>query len=224
MDELLGLFERGGPTMYAIFGVAVLGITLFVERFVTAHGIVPDVRRLSERMRDAAAASDMPTLMALCSESRHGLARILGKGCELAMRGAERDDLLHVMAREARRQGMQLRRGLGLMAALGTMAPFLGLLGTVLGIMQALRDIGKSGGAGFDVVSVGVAEALITTATGIVVAVVIVLLHQILRWKLGVAVLEVQLLVEESAEYLDRGRGAEAGAPAAKEVGHGAKA
>lgn len=206
MEDVLRLFVRGGPSMYAIAATAALGLGLFVERFLTVRGLIPDARRLGERVRDACTAGDMPAVAALCAEAKHGLAPILGKGVELAMRDADRDHIFDVMARESRRHARRVRRGLGLLATLGTMAPFLGLLGTVLGIMQALRDIGRTGTAGFDVVSIGVAEALITTAAGIVVAVVIVLLHQSLKSQLGSAILEVQLLVEEVADYLVRGR------------------
>lgn len=206
MEDVLGLFERGGPSMYAIAATAAMGLGLFVDRFVALRGLIPDARRLGERVRDACTAGDIPTVAALCAEARHGLAPVLGKGVELAMRGADRDHIFDVMARETRRHARRIRRGLGLLATLGTMAPFLGLLGTVLGIMQALHDIGRTGSAGMDVVSVGVAEALITTAAGLVVAVVIVLLHQSLKWQLGAAVLEVQLLVEEVADHLVRGR------------------
>ena len=168
MDEVLGLFDRGGPTMYALAGVAALGMGLFVERFIKLRGLIPDVQLLGQRVRDACTAGDMPTVAALCSGAGHHLAPVLGKGVELSMRAADREHIIEVMARETRRYSLRLRRGLGLLASLGTMAPFLGLLGTVLGIMQALRDIGKTGTAGFDVVSIGVAEALISTAAGII--------------------------------------------------------
>ncbi|MEY3011572.1 MAG: hypothetical protein RIT45_307 [Pseudomonadota bacterium] len=208
MSDLLGLFERGGPTMYAIAAVAVAAFALFVERWLAVRGLVPMARRLGRRVRDAAAAGDMATVLARCSEASHELAPVLGRGVETAMRGGERTEIFAVMAREARRLSIRIRRGLGLLATLGTMSPFLGLLGTVLGIMRALRDLGEKGQAGYEVVAVGVAEALITTAAGIVVAVVVVLLHQTLKAHLAHVVLELQLLVEEVADHLAKARGA----------------
>lgn len=207
MSEVMGLFERGGPTMVAIAAVAVAAFALFVERALAVRGLVPMARRLVRRVRDAAAAGDMATVLARCSEASHELAPVLGRGVESAMRGGSRDEIFSVMAREARRLSIRLRRGLGLLATLGTMSPFLGLLGTVLGIMTALRDLGSKGQAGYEVVAVGVAEALITTAAGIIVAVVIVLLHQTLKARLTHVVLELQLLVEEVADQLAKARG-----------------
>ncbi len=206
MTWLASLFERGGPSMGAIAVVAVLGITLFVERLLTLRGLIPDVRALGRRVRDAATAGDLARVLAHCSEAGHSLAPILGRGVELAMRGQGRDEIHSVMAREGRRLAVRMRRGLGLLATLGTMAPFLGLLGTVLGIMQALHDLGvateRGAQGGHSAVSQGVSEALITTAAGIIVAVVLVLLHQALRARLVGVILEIQLLIEEVADHL----------------------
>ncbi|MCO4762216.1 MAG: MotA/TolQ/ExbB proton channel family protein [Myxococcales bacterium] len=206
MTWLASIFERGGPSMGAIAVVALLGITIFVERLLTLRGLVPDVRNLGRRVRDAASAGDLARVLAHCSEAGHSLAPVLGRGVELAMRGQSREEIHAVMVREGKRLALRMRRGLGLLATLGTMSPFLGLLGTVLGIMQALEDLGHATGAGlqggYGVVSTGVAEALVTTAAGIVVAVVLVLLHQALRARLSAVILEIQLLVEEVADHL----------------------
>jgi len=206
MSWLVSLFERGGPTMGAIAIVAFLGITLFIERLMTLRGLVPDVRALGRRVRDAATAGDLARVLAHCSEAGHSLAPVLGRGVELAMRGQSRDEIHAVMAREGKRLALRMRRGLGFLSTLGTMAPFLGLLGTVLGIMQALHDLGKATAAGAQgghaAVSDGVSEALVTTAAGIIVAVVLVLLHQALRARLTGVVLEIQLLIEEVADHL----------------------
>ena len=56
MEDVLGLFERGGPSMYAIAATAAMGLGLFVDRFVALRGLIPDARRLGERVRDACTA------------------------------------------------------------------------------------------------------------------------------------------------------------------------
>jgi biopolymer transport protein ExbB/biopolymer transport protein TolQ len=66
----------------------------------------------------------------------------------------------------------RLRRGIGTLATIATISPFVGLFGTVIGIIHAFRAIAEKGGAGgFDTVSRGIAEALVTTALGILVAI-----------------------------------------------------
>src|SRR5512144_1517742 len=66
---------------------------------------------------------------------------------------------------------IQLRRGLGFLATIGSTAPFIGLFGTVAGIINAFRNIAATGSGGMSVVSGGIAEALVTTALGIFVAI-----------------------------------------------------
>ena len=217
MTWLWSLFERGGPSMYAIAAVALMGFSIYIERLLALRGLVPHLRALTSAVHDA--KRDLPKMMRHCTDGKYGVAPVLGRGGEAAMRGASRDEILAVMSREGRRLTLRLKRGLGALSMLGTMAPFLGLLGTVLGIMQALRDLGAAtatgAGAGYSVVARGVAEALITTAAGIVVAVVLVGLHQNLRGRLSAAVLEVQLLAEETAERFAAAATPEASAPEA---------
>jgi biopolymer transport protein ExbB/TolQ len=66
---------------------------------------------------------------------------------------------------------IQLKRGLGFMATIGSTAPFIGLFGTVVGIINAFRSIAATGSGGMSVVSGGIAEALVSTALGIFVAI-----------------------------------------------------
>jgi biopolymer transport protein ExbB/TolQ len=66
---------------------------------------------------------------------------------------------------------IQLKRGLGFLATIGSIAPFIGLFGTVVGIINAFRSIAATGSGGMSVVSGGIAEALISTALGIFVAI-----------------------------------------------------
>lgn len=81
---------------------------------------------------------------------------------EAAERALERSTLLTTA---------DLRRGIGSLATIATTAPFIGLFGTVVGIMHAFQSIGQAGGGGFNTVSQGIAEALATTAFGLVVAI-----------------------------------------------------
>ncbi len=74
-------------------------------------------------------------------------------------------------------QRMELERNLGLLGTMGNTAPLIGLLGTVWGIMRAFHDMARTGSAGPSVVAAGVAEALFTTAAGLLVAVPAVMLY-----------------------------------------------
>lgn len=147
--------------------------------------------------------------------------RAKGNSAELARRGfavlraandgaLERSGSRRVRLERAMRDGLQARQrslesGLMLLAGVGATAPFVGLFGTVWGIMDALKSIGVSGSAGLDVVAGPIGEALVATAFGIAAAVPAVLAYNygLRRAKLLVAEMEnfamdfIELLAEE---------------------------
>ncbi len=89
----------------------------------------------------------------------------------------------------------RMRRGLGGLATVGSTAPFVGLFGTTFGIINSFQGMAKEGGGGLGAVSAGIAEALITTAVGIGVAVVAVLLYNYFTTKVD----SIQIDTNESA-------------------------
>ena len=105
----------------------------------------------------------------------------------------DRKDILERSLRQAIQQERhRIEQGLTLLASIGSTAPFIGLFGTVWGIMHALQDISKTGSAGLDVVAGPIGEALIATAIGIATAIPAVLAYNFLlrRVKLYEAQLE----------------------------------
>jgi biopolymer transport protein TolQ len=89
---------------------------------------------------------------------------------EIGLRNVDR-----ALGRAAREESARLERGLGFLATTASVTPFIGLLGTVWGIMNAFQGIGRSGSASLAVVAPGIAEALINTAAGLAAAIPAVL-------------------------------------------------
>lgn len=95
--------------------------------------------------------------------------------------------------------GSELRRGLSTIATVGSTAPFVGLFGTVIGIVNAFHEIGASGRGGITAVSSGIAEALVTTAFGIMVAIPAVWLFNTLSQRVARLLVAVEAAGEELA-------------------------
>jgi len=93
------------------------------------------------------------------------------------------EEKMHIALSEQR---LQMERNLGFLGTMGNTAPLLGLLGTVWGIMRAFHDMARTGSAGPSVVAAGVAEALFTTAAGLLVAVPAVMIYNHFVRKMGV--------------------------------------
>lgn len=88
-----------------------------------------------------------------------------------------REMLHHALRQQIHMEQSRLENGLAILASIGSTSPFIGLFGTVWGIMHALKSISTSGSAGLDVVAGPIGEALITTAMGIAAAIPAVLAY-----------------------------------------------
>jgi biopolymer transport protein ExbB len=104
------------------------------------------------------------------------------------------------MERQADTVAAKVRRGLGLVASVGSIAPFTGLLGTVIGIIEAFQGIAEQGSGGLGAVSAGISEALVVTALGLTIAIPAVLAFNFLSGKADA----LELALDQSrGEYVD---------------------
>jgi biopolymer transport protein ExbB len=119
-----------------------------------------------------------------------------------AERAVEREMLMTVV---------QLKRGLAVLATVGATAPFVGLLGTTMGIVNAFTGMATSGSGGITAISAGVAEALITTAFGLLVAIPAVWAYNYFSTKIDNLVAEMTYSSKEMIDYLIKGVSGEFG-------------
>jgi biopolymer transport protein TolQ len=99
------------------------------------------------------------------------MARFVGKGKATTLSEAQIRALSRQLGWAGSREGLRLERGLSFLATTGSAAPFIGLFGTVIGIINAFHGIGQAGTASLAVVAPGIAEALIATAIGLFAAI-----------------------------------------------------
>ncbi|HEY3122695.1 MAG TPA: MotA/TolQ/ExbB proton channel family protein [Thermoanaerobaculia bacterium] len=129
-----------------------------------------------------------------------GSAEIVGHDpIEAAERAIEREALMTTA---------DMRRGLSGLATIGTTAPFIGLFGTVIGIINAFRGMAMTGSGGIAAVSTGIAEALVTTALGLFVAIPAVWLFNIFTNKIERFQVEMSNSASELIDYFIKRRGA----------------
>jgi biopolymer transport protein ExbB len=108
--------------------------------------------------------------------------------------------------RERAQAGLKLRARLWILGTIGAVAPFIGLFGTVVGIMKAFKDMAAQPGGGFAIVSAGISEALIATAAGIAVAIEAVVLFNFFTSRVAQLALGMKISAEEVLELLFHGR------------------
>jgi len=187
--DIAKIFSEMGVFALIIVGalglMAVSALTVFVERLWSYRRTR---RKSAEFAGQAAALLDRGAyreLLVAAERPKGGpLATLLASGLRSYQKAIETPPSGSVtpielcrreLARRADFISAQLRRGLGVLASVGSTAPFVGLLGTVVGIIQAFEDIAAEGSGGMGAVSSGIAEALVVTAIGLVVAIPAVL-------------------------------------------------
>ena len=138
------------------------------------RGVFDNVKHINELSRITSASRG--NLSRLCHAGIDELNRLQRNPAALTAQN-QRDILLHAMHQQAHVEQIRMENGLGVLASIGSTAPFIGLFGTVWGIMHALRNISATGSAGLDVVAGPIGEALIATAIGIATAVPAVLAY-----------------------------------------------
>ncbi len=182
--DLLHIFRSMGPINKAIAGalclMAIAAVAITVERMAALARSSRASRRFAKEAEPALKAWDTAELVRVAGRHRASmLARLfevtVGR-LEIALDRAEGgmspvDAARNEAARATESIGAELRRGMGALATIGSITPFVGLLGTVIGIITAFQAIGASGAGGLGTVSVGIAEALIETALGLSVAI-----------------------------------------------------
>jgi MotA/TolQ/ExbB proton channel family len=110
------------------------------------------------------------------------------------------DTVARALERQAQREIEQLRRGQGVLGTVSSTAPFVGLLGTVIGIVTAFQQMAATGSGGLGTVSAGIAEALVTTAIGLLVAIPAVFAFNFLQGWVDARAIDI---AESSNEFLD---------------------
>ncbi len=161
-------------------------------------------RKLNRVFQDAFwAASDWRAAANQAERGEGDVARLAQAGfAELKTLDSDRQDLMHtgapqdVLERQLRQQVENIKRyherGLAELATIGSTAPFVGLFGTVWGIMHALQNIGQTGSASLDIVAGPIGEALIATAIGIATALPAVLAYNYFLRNLRLRVTELE--------------------------------
>lgn len=209
LQELLHYLLLGGVTS-AILGISsLLALGVAIERFIALWGIGDGAKGLAEGVARHLLRGDLAGARSTAERSSTRVADIFLAGFDRANKGGASAGLEGAVERERIALTTKLRTNLWILGTIGATAPFVGLFGTVAGIMRSFRDLGidvQAGGTGGSAaVMTGISEALVTTAVGILVAVEAVVLYNYFQARLGRLAIELKLLCEEFVELLREG-------------------
>ncbi|MCA9552218.1 MAG: MotA/TolQ/ExbB proton channel family protein [Myxococcales bacterium] len=163
--------------------------------------MVQGARELASEVGKILYHGDVPAARTLCERSSSPVADIFIAALNKVNRPGE--SVRKAAERERQRFSLRAKRRLWVIGTVGALAPFIGLFGTVLGIIRSFRDIAASGAGGFAVVAQGVSEALWATGGGILVAVTSVAIYNLFQNRGNLVTIEVKLVVDEFLEQLE---------------------
>lgn len=190
---------KGGWTIVVLLLMSIVVFAILLERwraFRKAQGKREDLlAALSPHWK----GKDASSAIAACEDDGSLLAHVAGAGLRAAQ---SRQKPAPAMEREARARLMGLETNLAVLGTIGGIAPFVGLFGTVLGIIRAFKDLALASAGGAAVVSQGIAEALVATAAGLFVAISAVVIYNLFHSRLDRMGREAELLISELSERL----------------------
>jgi len=200
-DEATAAFGISRVALILIVGGSTLVVALAFEQLYTFWGLVQGARDLGSEVGKLLMHGDLQAARTVCERSNSPVADIFIAALNKVNRPGQ--SVPRAAERERQRFALWMKRRLWALGTVGALAPFVGLFGTVVGIIRAFRDIGLSGTGGFSVVAEGVAEALYATAGGIFVAVVAVAFYNYFQSRGNKATVEVKLVIDEFLETLE---------------------
>lgn len=199
-DGFISVMEQGGPVMWILLACSIIVVAIVIERlifFASQHG---DTKGLLQQIGSKIAADDLAGAIKICQGNKGMLPRIL----EFGLRRGEKNraDITDALSIALMEHLNALERFLGVIGTIAVVAPFIGLSGTVLGIIRAFQDIALKGNSTPAVVAGGVSEALVTTFAGLVVAIIAVIFFNYFKSRIKAYNQEMIVAANQLAEML----------------------
>lgn len=180
MNEVYEFLAKGGWLMIPILGSSVIALAFFMERLwaLQRAKIIPE--RLVQVVREMLAEGRLQEAENLCKAHEAPIAAMLEAGIHHA--GRPRAVIKEVMVEKGEREVFFMERFTGALGAIATVAPLMGLLGTVVGMISVFQGVmvqsGSAGVVDAGALAGGIWEAMITTAAGLTVAIPVFLGHR----------------------------------------------
>jgi biopolymer transport protein ExbB len=181
--QILELLDQGGLTVYPLALCSVLALWILFERMWRFRGIDRGTRKLTQDTIEKLVRRDLAGARGLCEASKAPIAKIFLEA--MRWRNIALEDLERVIATSRQEAASRLKSGLWIVGTIGSLAPYIGLFGTVVGIIRAFQDMAEHGAGGFEVVAAGISEALVATAAGLFVAIIALLFFNYLQVRVG---------------------------------------
>ncbi len=198
--EVLSIIEKGGIMMYPILFCSILIVGIGIERaYNLRRKNIIDTEFL-KNVRNHWNWEDIHLGLQMCNSYDNALSRILKSG--LLRFGGKLDEIERAIEGAGQHEASLMNSNLRVLGAVANITPMMGLLGTVFGMIKAFNVISQSGTGNPGLVASGISEALITTATGMVVGIPALAMYHYFRGKIDRYIFEMEEISFQLVEEL----------------------
>jgi len=190
--------NQGGIVMYILLAVSIVTVTLIFERsWSLRRSIVVPIKDI-EAIEASIRAGNAQEALEKCEKNNTAMSRILWLA--LKNRGVKRSIMKEILEEVGRQEVAHLDRYIGVLGVIAAISPLLGLLGTVMGMIEVFQVISIEGVGKADVLAGGISKALNTTAAGLSVAIPAMVAYRIFEARVGGFVIEIE---EHALRFVD---------------------
>jgi biopolymer transport protein ExbB len=183
--DLLTIIHQGAIATYPLILLSIISVTVVLERLWSLKNISSGTLRITESLLDPIKKGQRDLAIAICRQNADSPAgriflRIFDKETSQPLETA------NALATEAMFEETQiLKKHLWILGTVASSAPFIGLLGTVVGIIKSFESMAVAGTGGFAVVAAGISEALVATALGLAVAIIALIFYNYFQTRIS---------------------------------------
>ncbi len=163
------ILSQGGPLVFLLLGCSLLAVGIFLERFFLFHRANLDVQDLMQGLSNLLHKKNFAEALHVCAGTPGPVARVVHAA--LVQQEAPREELKQIVQEAGQLEVPKLERYLGALLAIAYIAPLIGLLGTVLGLIDTFIPVTANGFAASSDLAKGIYRSLVTSAAGLAVAI-----------------------------------------------------
>jgi biopolymer transport protein ExbB len=203
--SIVEFFTTGGPFMIPILLVFAIGVAISFERYITLTIVTRKNRRIWDQVKPLLDKGDFDEARAMTAEDESTISQVLGMGLSLQGAVHRRDEIEIAMEESMMEIVPRLEKRTPYVALASSIATLLGLLGTIMGLIQAFTAVANANPAEkADLLSASISVAMNTTAFGLMVAIPLLVIHAILTSKTGDIIDSLEMATVKSLNIFSR--------------------
>jgi biopolymer transport protein ExbB/TolQ len=183
--DLVSIINQGAIATYPLILLSIISVAVVFERLWSLRNLSSMTLRIADSLHEPLKKGQRDLAVAICKQNSNSPAGRIFLNI-LNHENISRPDAANGIASEALFEETQkLKKHLWILGTVASSAPFIGLLGTVIGIIRSFESMAVAGTGGFAVVAAGISEALVATALGLAVAIIAVIFYNYFQTRLG---------------------------------------